>query len=200
MNMFKKLPYFVILKNRKYKINVDFRAMLKYEEIVNEKKKDNNTKIREILQLFYPYFADNYNYYKLLQDADLYKEAVNKLLWFYKCGKTEQQMNYHKEVKGVSTNKQIYSYEYDDQYIWGAFWDRGIDLTKDFVHWWKFKALLVSMPEDTPFEKIKGYRAYTGDDEQLKNLKSFWELPLPSDDKKRLDKLYEVLKQKQTLA
>ena len=34
MIMFNKLPYFVILKGKKYKINVDFRNMISFENKV----------------------------------------------------------------------------------------------------------------------------------------------------------------------
>ena len=47
------------------------------------------------------------------------------------------------------------------------FTNYGIDLAYDKVHWWKFKALLKSLKDDTEFVKIKGYRAYTGKDENM---------------------------------
>lgn len=193
MRMFNKLPYFVYLKNEKYKVNADFRAMIELENIVLKKELKKQDRIKAILQRFYPIFSNKQNYNLLIRNTELYEEAINKLIWFYSCGKTK---NYHKKVSGVSVNnpEQIYSYEYDDDYIFGAFWDRGFDLTKDFIHWWKFKALLVSMPENVPFERIKGYRAYSGEDEQMNNLKKYWELPLYTEEQERQNKLYELLK------
>lgn len=76
----------------------------------------------------------------------------------------------------------------------GLFTNYGIDLTYDKVHWWKFKALLKSLKDDTEFVKIKGYRAYTGDDKNMLELKKYWELPLPAEEEERLNKLYEMLK------
>lgn len=55
-------------------------------------------------------------------------------------------------------------------------------------------ALLKSLKDDTQFEKIKGYRAYTGDDKNILNLKKYWELPLPIEEQERLNKVYELLK------
>ena len=51
------------------------------------------------------------------------------------------------------------------------------------------------MNEETPFEKIKGYRAYSGDDEQLKNLKKYWSLPVIDREQERLDGIYERLEE-----
>lgn len=62
------------------------------------------------------------------------------------------------------------------------------------LHWWKFKALLKSLKDDTEFVKIQGYRSYTGDDKNMKELKDYWELPKPIDEQQRLDCLYESLK------
>ena len=76
----------------------------------------------------------------------------------------------------------------------GLFTNCGIDLAYDKVHWWKFKALLKSLKDDTEFVKIKGYRAYTGDDKNMIELRKYWELPLPAEEQERLNKLYEMLK------
>lgn len=191
MIMFNKLPYFVILQGKKYKINVDFRNMISFENKVQDKSVDKSEKIKYGLRHFYPafFYAENYN--KLLYNPQLYKEACDKLIWFYKCGRED----YHQiSGNGKKSNRQIYSYEYDDEYIYGAFYELGIDLTNDKVHWWKFKALLKSLKGDTEFVKIKGYRAYTGDDKNMIELRKYWELPLAVAEQERLNKLYDMLK------
>lgn len=192
MIMFNKLPYFVILQEKKYKINVDFRTMISFENKVQDKSVDKSKKIEYGLRHFYPafFYAENYN--KLLYDSQLYKEACEKLIWFYKCGRED----YHKAVgNGGKSTKQIYSYDYDDEYIYGAFYEQyGIDLSYYKIHWWKFKALLKSLKDDTEFVKIKGYRAYTGKDKNMLELKNYWELPKKAEEDERLNKIYEALK------
>lgn len=191
MTMFRKLPYFVILQEKKYRINVDFRNMISFEKILQDKSVSKTEKIEYVLRHFYPAFFSLENYQKLLYNPQLYKEACDKLIWFYKCGRDD----YHRMGNGKGSNKQIYSYNYDDEYIYGAFYEQyGIDLSYDIVHWWKFKALLKSLKDDTEFVKIKGYRAYTGEDKNMLELKKYWELPLPVEEQERLDKLYETLK------
>lgn len=191
MTMFRKLPYFVILQEKKYRINVDFRNMISFEKILQDKSVSKTEKIEYGLRHFYPAFFSLENYQKLLYNPQLYKEACDKLIWFYKCGRDD----YHRMGNGKGSNKQIYSYNYDDEYIYGAFYEQyGIDLSYDIVHWWKFKALLKSLKDDTEFVKIKGYRAYTGDDKNMIELRKYWELPLPAEEQERLDRLYEILK------
>lgn len=192
MIMFNKLPYFVILKGKKYKINVDFRNMISFENKVQDKSVSESEKIEYGLRHFYPAFFYVENYIKLLQNKQLYKEACEKLIWFYKCGRE----NYHKtEGSGKASKKQIYSYKYDDEYIYGAFYEQyNVDLAYDKIHWWKFKALLKSLKDNTEFVKIKGYRAYDGKDENMQNLKEYWELPKPIEEQKRIEKIYELLK------
>jgi len=192
MIMFNRLPYFVILQGKKYKINVDFRNLISFENKLQDRSVENSKKIEYGLRHFYPAFFYEENYNKLLINPELYKEACDKLIWFYKCGRED----YHKTSGNSKVkNKQIYSYEFDDEYIYGAFLEQyNIDLAYDKIHWWKFKALLKSLKDDTEFIKIQGYRAYEGKDESMKNLRDYWELPKPVSEQERLDKLYEILK------
>lgn len=192
MIMFNKLPYFVILQGKRFKINVDFRHMISFENILQDKSISNQEKIEYLIRYFYPAFYNVENYNALLRLPDLYEEACDKLVWFYKGGRE----NYHKS-KGdkKKSSEQIYSYEFDDEYIYGAFYEQyGIDLEKDRIHWWKFKALLKSLKDDTEFVKIKGYRAYTGKDNNMIELREYWTLPKSSTEQERLDRLYECLK------
>ena len=192
MIMFNRLPYSVILNGKKHKINVDYRKMISLESKIQDRRLDNAEKIQFCIRSFYPDFFLLSDYNALLNNPQLYKEACNKLIWFYKCGRED----YHK--KGIAKNSnsvRIYSYEFDDEYIYGAFYEQyKIDLSREFLHWWKFKALLKSLKDDTEFVKIKGYRAYHGKDENMNELKNYWELPKLSNEEERLNALYEALK------
>lgn len=56
--------------------------------------------------------------------------------------------------------KNIYSFEYDADYIFSSFYEcYKIDLTIKKMHWWKFKALLKGLNEECLFSKILGYRS-----------------------------------------
>lgn len=191
INMFLKLPNYVYLQNEKYKINVDFRHIIQIENKIKDRSEDNTEKICWCLEHFYPFF---YNKSKLILISNpmLFKEAFEKFKWFYKCGREE----YHKQGSNghKMANNDIISYEYDDEYIYGAFLEKyNIDLTKEKVHWWKFKALLKSLYK-TRINEIQSYRSYTGDDKDMKELRKYWELPLDKEEQERLDKLYDMLK------
>lgn len=188
MNMFNKLPYSIKLKDRVYKINTDFRFIILFEtkmqgiEMLSEREQ--NEIILEALINFCPAFFNSNN-----TDIDI-NELSKAFLWFYSGGRE----NYHRFSGGGSSSKKSYSYQYDDEYIYGAFYGQyGIDLTTQKIHWWKFKSLLVSLKEDTKFEQIKTYRSYSGKDENLLRVKKYWELPLSENEQKIEDEIVKQL-------
>lgn len=168
MNMFYELPYFVKIKNKKYAVKTDFRIFAEYEEEMQDRNEENRKKaIAKVLSRFYPAFLE-------IVENNLLEEAVNQFMWFYECGRK----NYHK-VKNSKGNKreEIYSFNYDDEYIYSAFLEKyRIDLSRNYVHWWKFQALLKGLGE-CEFTKIKGYRAYNGKDKEMLEIKEYWALP-----------------------
>ena len=71
--------------------------------------------------------------------------------------KPERSLNENKSNK----RNQIYSYEFDDSYIYSAFLQQyTIDLQEiKYMHWWKFKALFDGLSEDTQIVKVMQYRS-----------------------------------------
>ena len=132
------------------RIRTDFRESIKFELLMQDRKINEKDKIMQALNLYY---------YDLKEIKDL-KQAVNDLLWFYRCGKEIEKQEDSSEETEQKT-KQIYSYEFDDEYIYSAFMEQyKIDLNSiKYLHWWKFKALFKSLNENTQFVKIMGYRA-----------------------------------------
>ena len=125
-------------------INSDFRIMIMFELLMQDPKYNDKEKQIQSIPLFYP---------NLSQIKDPQK-AITDMLWFYRCGI---------EIKNIGSNnnsKQIYSYEYDSQYIYSAFMQQyNIDLQDiDYLHWWKFKAMFENLNENTKFVEIMGYR------------------------------------------
>lgn len=132
-------------------IRTDFRESIKFELLMQDKNLSEKVKIMQALQLYY---------YDVNKITDI-KKAIEEILWFYRCGKIESNnsKNSDNEEKQENT-KQIYSYEFDDEYIFSAFMEQyGVDLNEiEYMHWWKFKSLLNSLNENTQFVKIMGYR------------------------------------------
>lgn len=183
--MYDKLPRFVYMNRERYLINTDYRLFIKFEK----EMQGNRTKevIIKTLSKFYPAFSE-------IVEKNLLREAIKKFLWFYSCGKEQKQTT----SSGKTKVDRIYDYDYDSELIWGAYWDRGIDLTTDNVHWWKFKALWNSLPSDCEFKKVIGYRCYNGKDKDMLELKKLHELP-PTEfeisERKRQEEIYNQLKE-----
>ena len=184
--MYNKLPQFIEIKNEKFAINTDYRIFIEFEE--NMQGRNNNSAVLKALVKFYPAFLE-------IQKKGYMEEAVDKFIWFYFCGKELRELKTPKKTVKVS---QIYSYKYDADLIWSAFWMYGrMDISKQYVHWWKFKAIWNSLPSECEFVKIKSYRAYTGEDKDILELKEYYKLPETEaeiKDRVRREKIYEALK------
>lgn len=185
-NMYNKLPRYVNIKNERFIINADFRIFIDFEE----EMQGNETKeaIKKALSRFYPAFLE-------ITSKGYLEEAINQFILFYRCGCEEEQ----KQKKGKGKNNdRIYSYTHDHLLIWGTYKQYfNVDLSKDELHWWKFKAYWKTIPESSEFSKIRGYRAYTGKDKELLDLKEYYKLPPTKaeiENKIRQDKLFEALK------
>lgn len=184
--MYYRLPHYVYLDKEKYKINTDFRIFINFEEEMQGS--DKRKACYNALMMFYPAFFE-------IIEKNILEQAIDRFIWFYKCGKKEIQSTNRKKS---NTNAQIFSYYYDDIYIWGTFNQLfHVDLTKDKIHWWKFRSMWLTLPNNCEFSKIKGYRAYNGKDKELLDLKELYRLPKSSSEIKdeiRRNKIYEALK------
>ena len=133
-----------------HRIRTDFRESIKFELLMQDNKIDERNKVEQALRLYY---------YDLSKITDI-KKAIDEIVWFYACGEKKKVDN-KIENNSNKVKKQIYSYEFDAEYIYSAFLQQyKIDLNSiRYMHWWKFKALMENLNEDTQFVKIMGYRA-----------------------------------------
>ena len=135
-------------------INTDFRVGILFELLMQDDSVSNEEKIILAIEL---YFSNNIE--KALQNET---EAINTILWFYSGGKNSTIKTKKEETKTETKieTKQIYSYEFDDDYIFSAFYQQyNIDLNSIKMHWWKFRALFKGLDDDIQFSKIMSYRA-----------------------------------------
>lgn len=155
------------------RIRTDFRESIKFELLMQDRTIEDEKKIRMILNLYY---------YRPSEIRDV-KKALEEILWFYKGGEQKKENIRKKEE---TSKKQIYSYEFDAEYIYSAFMQQyKIDLNSiNYLHWWKFKALFINLNEDVLFSKIMEYRAVElssiKDKEKkkfYKKMKSLYKLP-----------------------
>ncbi|WP_040194757.1 bacteriophage Gp15 family protein [Clostridium culturomicium] len=181
------IPKTINIEGEDYEINSDFRTSILFELLMQDNTIAEEEKIFMALELYYPIIPKNI------------KEAIEQMLWFYRCGKDVTS------TKGNSKNSrttQIYSFEYDDDYIYSAFMDQyGIDLQDiKYLHWWKFKAMFKSLKEDNMIVKIMGYRsmnlAEIKDNEQkayYKHMKELYKIPMSKDEREKLNAIEEAL-------
>ena len=173
------------------KIRTDFRESIKFELLMQDNKLNEEEKVKLALNLYYN-----------LKDITDIKKAVEDIIWFYKGGKNEKE-NVDKEVKkSNSKEKQIYSDEFDAEYIYSAFMEQyNIDLNSiKYLHWWKFKALFNSLNENVLFSKIMGYRAIDlskikdkSMKKQYKKLQELYKLPDMRTEQEKEDDFAEAL-------
>jgi hypothetical protein len=124
------------------RINSDFRVSILFELLMQDNQINEKDKLELALDLYY------------VEEIKDVNTAFANIIYFYACGKK------HKESQDAEQHKQIYSFEYDAEYIFSAFLSQyNLDLNSiKYLHWWKFKALFNSLNEDHLFSKIMGYR------------------------------------------
>lgn len=171
-----EVPEHVKIDGEEYKINADFRISIMFELLMQDNIMTDNEKIITSLNLYYPKIPPNIS------------EAVEKMLWFYRCGKEEKENEViEKEEENQSYNKseQIYSFEYDDELIFAAYLSQyGINLqTIDYLHWWEFKALLKGLEASNKIVEIMNIRGMKIDKNMTKEQKRYY---------RRLKKLYAL--------
>ena len=156
------------------KIRTDFRESIKFELLMQNSNIEEKDKVTIALNLYF--------YDINIKNEEELKKSVNDILWFYRCGK-EEMTSQGKKIK-KETSKRIYSYEFDAEYIYSAFMEQyKIDLNKEHLHWWKFKALFNSLNEEVLFSKIMSYRAIDLSKIKDKDMKKYY---------KKMKKLYAL--------
>lgn len=183
------VPTVVCIDGIEYEINSDFRTSILFELMMQDTELTDKDKIINALELYYPIIPDNS------------EKAIKAIMWFYRGGKDIVESNGKSKGKSVT---QIYSYEYDDDYIYSAFLDQyGVDLQDiEYLHWWKFKAMFKALKEDNMIVKIMGYRSVDlskiKDKEQrnhYKTMKNLYKIPaiMSRNEKEKINDIEKAL-------
>ncbi len=149
------LPNTIEVGGSPFSIKTDFREWLRFAEIVKEMNK---------------YLVKDL--YFLFQDKIPVQNPFLELMEFY--------LNKNEYPHGSGSSADTLNYEVDSEYIYSAFMQQyGIDLVDiEYLHWHKFKALLLGLTDDTLLGKVMSYRAYSGKDKELMKMRNAWSLPL----------------------
>jgi len=156
------LPESVTVDGEEYEIRTDFRTSMLFELLMQDNEVKPQDKTKKALKLYYPVIPANIN------------EAVEAILWFYRCGKEDNPQRQKMNAKKGKT--RVYSFEYDDDYIYAAFMTQyGIDLQDiEYLHWWKFRAMFHSLTNQNEFVKIMEYRSIEIKSDMSKEQQSFY--------------------------
>ena len=158
----KGLPNAIMVNGNSFLINTDFRKWIKVSKMLEEKCTIIDL-AEEVIQ--------SISLAELLENSE---EILSKLLEFY------TNPNATPRVDSNDTTP-IIDYVEDGEYIVGSFMQAyGIDLTICDMHWHLFKALLLSLPENSKMKQIMQMRSYKKSnisyEKQQENLKKAWEL------------------------
>lgn len=160
-----KLTKSVNIEGIKFEINSNFRNSILFEELIlNEDISKEEVQDKAIQLYFKKPIIKSYR-----------PMALQAIIDFYSCGRPEEETEGRKENYN-SKQKNIYSFKYDDEYIYSAFLDQyGIDLQDiDYLHWWKFKAMFKSLKSDNKIVEIMGYRSMDLNSIKDKEQKAFY--------------------------
>lgn len=183
-----KLPTSVDINGISYSIDTDFRTSIKFELLIQESEETQENRLIKALKFYY---GDT-----VPKDID---KAIDKILWFFSCGKLQE--NTKNNIKLGGNRTRAYSFNYDKNYIYSAFYQQyGIDLVMSNLHWWQFKALFDGLTDDTLFAKIMYYRTVNisskmskSEQVRLRKLKEIYALPPTKAEQKQLDEIENAL-------
>ena len=132
------LPSLIEVENTTFKLETDFRAGIKFSLMI-EAGEDN------IYKLCTPFFPEGL-------PLDINK-AVEAVIFFFRGGEILEEKSTAKK------EKPSYSFNVDSEAIYADFWRfYSLDLSKEYLHWWTFRSLLMGLPEDSNFKTRIYYR------------------------------------------
>lgn len=117
------------------KIKTDFRQVLKFFRLIENKNIDEMTKAKNVINLF---FED------IPPDSDRIWEFIQH---YISCGKDDK--------KDDENTEKVFDFIVDSGRIFSAFYQvYGIDLTVEKIHWFVFLQLLQDLTDDTKFKQV----------------------------------------------
>lgn len=139
------LPQTITVNGKDFPIATDFRVWVRFDCLTERKTLDPDT-LAEVLALVFTECV--------LPDS--LSDTLSALFRFYACG--EDGSKRRKSTPG--SQKRVVSFAHDSPLIYAAFMAQyGIDLTRENLHWWKFRALFDGLNEHQKICEVVGWRA-----------------------------------------
>jgi hypothetical protein len=120
------------------------REMIEIQQILLDPNKDNTKKVWEILERFYPSGLGRLSV----------ESAWSYFLWFLGCGQEQSH-----QPSGDRDVPRAVDFVADGPLIVAAYQQAyQIDLLREQLHWWRFHALFLGLPDACKITKIMEYR------------------------------------------
>lgn len=178
-------PNFVQTKNKKYKINTDYRVALECDRV---SRSDISSEERA-LGIIYLLYGD-----EGLENSQDWEELLRLALKYLNCGKTV--------TDNEEQEKPDMDIEQDWEYIRVSFfYDYGVKLGEEDMHWWEFYNLLCGLSDKCILNRVRFIRNFDTNQIKDSNEREKWikqkeKLALKvqetkTAEEKRLDDLFE---------
>jgi len=127
-----------------YKINTDFRVVLRFFRLVEDEDLSEDDKVKTALLMFFWDGKEAVNVSK----AQMLLDYIVK--YYIPCGQEFED----------DGSEKTFDIDVDSGRIYSAFRQAyGIDLHKESLHWWDFTELMNDLPNDTKLAEVVGYRS-----------------------------------------
>lgn len=144
------LPQTITVNGKDFPIATDFRVWVRFDCLTERKTMGPDT-LAEVLALVFP---ERVLPERVLPDS--LSETLSALFRFYACGEDGNK----KRKSTPRSQKRVVSFSHDSPLIYAAFLAQyGIDLTRENLHWWKFRALFDGLNEHQKICEVVGWRA-----------------------------------------
>lgn len=156
------LPIEVIINNMEYEIISNFRTSILFALLIGDDEINEEQKTVQSLELYYPILSiindDKTIKEKQKNLFENYEEAIEKIMWFYRCGEEIKSGN---KGSNKSNNIKLYDFEQDGNFIFSSFYTQyRLDLQDiEYLHWWKFMSLFNSLQDNTKLSEAMKYRS-----------------------------------------
>ncbi len=182
-------PEYVRIKDKKYKINTDFRIALKCNEIAQDTTISDTERGLAIIYLLY----GDAGY----DDKENRQELLNLAVKYLKCGDDEVEKLNEKPDMDLIQDYRLIEASFRSDY--------GINLTKENMHWWDFYTCLNGLTDKCVLNRVRDIRTCdlntikdSKERNRIKKLQKQFslkekEIPLTANQKEAHDKFYELM-------
>ncbi|WP_313469794.1 bacteriophage Gp15 family protein [Lysinibacillus sp.] len=145
----------VEINGRLYEVDMSFDNILRLVDMLNDNELDDLTQILTGIEMLFDQPLDC----PIEEQAEIFNQAYFALIGFDDEKELEYDLlgNLMPGQEEDESKDTVYDIRQDAEYIYASFMqDYGIDLIEQQgkLHWYKFKALLSGLREDTKFKKV----------------------------------------------